>query len=82
MVEKRTKCHICGHNMKKLVAPRMFKDRYIVENITFHKCSCCGEELFELKEYEKIRKKISYIEKKESLPMIHNIMSKVRYLVL
>ena len=50
--------------------------------MTLYRCKQCGEELFEGKEYERVRTTIEQMETTAKTPVIAKMLAKVRYLVL
>lgn len=61
---------------------KIFMDKYIISDTTMYVCGKCGEEYIEDKEYERIRKKIASIESKAKIPAVHQVLAKVRFLIL
>jgi len=77
------KCTNCRHVMKKVSGVnRMFLGRYIISDTELYVCPKCGEEYIDAEEYERIRKKIEDIESKISIPAVHEVIAKIRFLVL
>lgn len=61
---------------------KMFLNRYIISDATIYVCRTCGEEYIDAKEYDRIMKKIEAIESKASIPAVHEIMARAKFLVL
>lgn len=77
------KCPECKATMKKVKdVNKIFMDKYIISDTTMYVCGKCGEEYIEDKEYERIRKKIASIESKAKIPAVHQVLAKVRFLIL
>ena len=62
---QKISCMYCHHQMDIVTGTRFVLDRYLVENVTYHRCPNCGQEAIPLEEYEKIRLEIAARGKKE-----------------
>ncbi len=79
---KTPKCINCRHAMKKISRVNKIFGKYIVSDTNLYVCETCGEEYLDAKEYERIRKKIDAIESKSTIPSVHEVIAKAKFLVL
>ncbi|MFH0836113.1 MAG: YgiT-type zinc finger protein [Candidatus Micrarchaeota archaeon] len=69
-------CPICGKGkLKKTTVTEVYDKDIVVEDIKVLKCSSCGEELTDSKEYDRIFKKVSAVKNaKTKIPLLARVV--------